>query len=86
MFVIGLIGLVSILLKRYGPEKVLFAMNRMKANTERRLSVAEVLPIDAKRKLMIIRRDDTEHLIILGHEKETVIESGIKKPVGKKKK
>ena len=41
----------------------------------RRMNVVEILPLDARRRLVLVRRDDTEHLILLGHAGETVIES-----------
>lgn len=44
---------------------------------ERRLAVLEVLPLDGKRRLVLLRRDATEHLVLLGHDKDVVIESGI---------
>lgn len=44
---------------------------------ERRLAILEVLPLDGKRRLVLLRRDTTEHLVLLGHDKDVVIESGI---------
>lgn len=44
---------------------------------ERRLAVLEVLPLDGKRRLVLLRRDTTEHLVLLGHDKDVVIEAGI---------
>ena len=44
---------------------------------ERRLAVLEVLPLDGKRRLVLLRRDATEHLVLLGHDKDVVIEAGI---------
>ena len=46
----------------------------------RRLGVIEYLPLVARRKLVIVRRDDREHLILLGVNSETVLESGLKTP------
>lgn len=45
-----------------------------------RLGIVEVQALDARRKLVLIRRDDVEHLVILGVAGETLIESGIKAP------
>jgi flagellar protein FliO/FliZ len=47
------------------------------AGGKRRLAVIEMLPIDGKRRLVLLRRDGTEHLVLLGAESATVIESGI---------
>lgn len=44
---------------------------------ERRLDVVEQMTIDARRKLVIVRRDDVEHLIMTGGPVDVVIETGI---------
>lgn len=44
---------------------------------ERRLNVVESVTIDGKRKLTLIRRDDKEHLLMLGGPVDIVIETGI---------
>jgi len=48
-----------------------------KAGNGRRLAIVEVLGIDGKRRLVLLRRDETEHLVILGPTGETVVETGI---------
>jgi len=50
------------------------------SRSKRRLAVVETVVIDAKRRLVLIRRDDTEHLLLLGPGSETVIETGIAPP------
>lgn len=47
---------------------------------ERRLSLIEVRPLDAKRKLVLLRRDDREHLVLLGATGDLLIESDIPAP------
>jgi flagellar protein FliO/FliZ len=47
------------------------------AGGRRRLKVVEVIPLDHKRRLVLVRRDDREHLLVLGAESETVVEAGI---------
>ncbi|MDB5522839.1 MAG: hypothetical protein JWM58_602 [Rhizobium sp.] len=44
---------------------------------EHRLMVLDAAAIDAKRRLVLIRRDDTEHLIMIGGPTDIVIETGI---------
>jgi flagellar protein FliO/FliZ len=48
---------------------------------KRRLSLVEVLPLDGKSRLAIVRRDEVEHLIVLGPT-TTIIESGFRAPAG----
>ena len=43
----------------------------------RRLGVVEQLQIDAKRQVLIIRRDDVEHVIMTGGGQDVVVETGI---------
>jgi flagellar protein FliO/FliZ len=42
----------------------------------RRLSLVEVMPLDQKRKLVLVRHDETDHLILLGAAHETLLSSG----------
>ena len=43
----------------------------------RRLSVIDHMQVDAKRQLLIIRRDNVEHLILTGGPQDVVVEAGI---------
>jgi flagellar protein FliO/FliZ len=47
------------------------------AKAEKRLDVVEYWNIDARRRLVLIRRDDVEHLIMTGGPVDVVIETGI---------
>jgi flagellar protein FliO/FliZ len=44
---------------------------------EKRLGVVETASVDGRRKLILIRRDDVEHLIMIGGPVDMVIETGI---------
>lgn len=43
-----------------------------------RIAIIEIQHIDHKSKLLLIRRDEIEHLLLVGDGKTLVIESGIK--------
>jgi flagellar protein FliO/FliZ len=43
----------------------------------KRIRIVEQVSIDAKRKLILVRRDDVEHLVMTGGPVDIVIESGI---------
>lgn len=45
---------------------------------EKRLAVVELAPVDAKRTLYLLRRDDVEHLVMIGGPVDVVVETGIK--------
>jgi len=74
-FVLVLIAGLAALVRRSG-----FG-NRLALTTagggERRLALVEVRPLDAKHKLVLLRRDDREHLVLLGTGGDLLIESGI---------
>jgi len=46
----------------------------------RRVQVIEQVQVDAKRKLLVIRRDNVEHLVMTGGPQDVVIETGIAAP------
>ncbi|HPF46264.1 MAG: FliO/MopB family protein [Alphaproteobacteria bacterium] len=76
------LGFVILLLAAfaYGAKKLGFiARVTVDQNNEKkkRLNIVEILPVDAKRRLMLIRRDDKEHLIMLGAERDLLIEQNI---------
>ncbi len=52
---------------------------------KRRLKIVEMMNLDHRRRLFLIRRDDREHLVILGPTGETVVESGIVSPANEDK-
>ncbi|MBY0559180.1 MAG: flagellar biosynthetic protein FliO [Hyphomicrobium sp.] len=50
---------------------------------ERRLDVVDQASVDSRRKLVLIRRDDVEHLVMIGGPVDLVIESGINSSSGR---
>lgn len=76
-FVLGLIWLASWAVKRFGIERNLTGPAGAKG---KRLAVIEVQPLDARRKLVLLRRDTVEHLVILGNSQELLVEAGIAPP------
>jgi flagellar protein FliO/FliZ len=71
LFVVGLIILSAVLLKKL-PHVV------GSPNSSRRLKVIERLRLDAKHQLLLIKRDEVEHLLLLGADQGIIIESHIK--------
>jgi len=76
-FVVALVAILALLavfawlVRRYG------AGGRTMGGGKRRLSIVEVAPIDGKRRLVLLRRDVTEHLVLLGPDGALLVESGI---------
>ncbi|MCB2099441.1 MAG: FliO/MopB family protein [Rhodobacterales bacterium] len=70
-FVLALIGALALVARRMG---LGYAVPRRQGQN-RRLAVVEVMPLDPKRRLVLVRRDGREHLLLLGLGGETVVES-----------
>jgi flagellar protein FliO/FliZ len=75
IFVLALIGAAAFALRAFG---VMTPGNRSKA--ERRMAIVETLMLDPRRRLMIVRRDNVEHLLLLGLSGETIVERAVKVP------
>ena len=73
--VLGMMGGLALILKRLGLGNV-----GVLPADKRRLKIVEILSIDPRRKALILRRDDKEHLVILGVNGETVVETDIERP------
>lgn len=71
LFVLALMGGLALAMRKFSGNHPLTAAGR------RRLKIVEVLPLDARRKAVLLRRDDREHLVILGANSETLVESNI---------
>jgi len=65
----ALIGLAWLAARRYG------LAGLVQGTVTKRLAVVESLMVGPKHKLIIIRRDDREHLVLLGPDGTTLIES-----------
>lgn len=74
VFVLALIGVLAVLARRLGVGGLATTSS---AGRGRRLAVVEVRTLDARRRLVLIRRDDVEHLVILGPSSELLVERGI---------
>lgn len=74
-FILGLIGICAMLARRFG-----LAPGASSHNAQKRLGIVEVRPIDARHRLLLIRRDGKEHLVLVGGDHPLLIESGIDAP------
>jgi flagellar protein FliO/FliZ len=75
-FVLGLIVAAAWGMRRLGYG----AMMPARTGKARRLGVVEVAQIDVRRRLVLIRRDGVEHLVLLGINNDLVLETGIVPP------
>lgn len=78
IFVISLMGCLAYVLKRTGYGQG--GISTLGSKAKKRLKIIEILPLDARRKAVLIQRDDTQHLVLLSASGETVVETNIKAP------
>lgn len=71
--VLSLMGGLALALKRFG-----LAGSPAVPTKKRRLKLIEALPLDSRHRAILIQRDNTQHLVILGPNGETVVETNIK--------
>lgn len=75
IFVLGLILLAGWAARRYG-----LAATPPGARLGKRLSIIDTIALDPRRRLILVRRDDREHLLMLGQNGEQVVEGDIPAP------
>lgn len=73
-FVLALIGVVAVLARRFG---LGYAPRTQGA---RRLAIGEAIALDARHRLVLVRRDEVEHLLVLGPTAVTLVERDIAPP------
>ena len=76
VLVVGLILLLAAAARKLGYGY----QGRQLRGHSRRLTVVESLLSDSRRRLVLVRRDATEHLILLGSGPDLLVETGIVPP------
>ena len=76
IFALGVV-IVAILLVLWLLKLLFKASGNVARGRNRRLAVVDSLALDPKRQLLIVRRDNVEHLILTGGPQDVVVESGI---------
>ncbi|MEO9297490.1 flagellar biosynthetic protein FliO [Devosia alba] len=76
LFALGIV-LVLIVLGVWLLKLLFNVSSKATRGRNRRLAVIESLALDPKRQLLIIRRDNVEHLILTGGPQDVVVETGI---------
>lgn len=71
LLVLALVGFAGLAAKKWGVPGV------ARSSSTRRLSIVETLMIGPRQRLYLIRRDDVEHLIVIGSDGTRVVETGI---------
>lgn len=74
VIVLALIGAVAWLVRRFGAGGLTTSSAR---GRQTRLGVIEATAVDSRRRLVLVRRDNVEHLIMLGGPTDVVVEANI---------
>ena len=76
IIVIGMILGMAFVVKRFGLQNAL----QGQMGRKRRLSTVESANLDGRHRLILLRRDDVEHLVLVGPNTSQIIETGIPAP------
>jgi flagellar protein FliO/FliZ len=73
-FVLGLIGVTAWAVRRFGADRLGTSTAR---GRQPRLAVIDAAAVDGRRRLVLIRRDNVEHLLMIGGPSDVVVELNI---------
>ena len=73
LIVLGLIGAAAWAVRRFGSTRFTGAVR----GRQPRLAVIEYTNVDARRRLLLVRRDNVEHLMMIGGPTDVVVEANI---------
>lgn len=74
VFVLALMGLFALLARRFNNS------NPFTGTNDKRLSIIEQRMLDTKNRLILIKRDNVEHLVIVSNTGSVIVEQGITPP------
>lgn len=74
VLVLGLIAILAWALRRFG------LGGTLRAGSKRRVQIVEATPVGPRHRLLLVRRDRVEHLLLLGPQGDIVVERGIERP------
>jgi flagellar protein FliO/FliZ len=78
VIVLALIGGTAFLVRRFGGERLGASSSR---GRQPRLAVIDAAAVDGRRRLILIRRDNVEHLLMIGGPSDVVVEANIVRAV-----
>jgi hypothetical protein len=77
--VLALIGGTAYVVRRFGGDRLGAATTR---GRQPRLAVVDAAPVDGRRRLLLIRRDNVEHLLMIGGPTDVLVEANILRAAG----
>ncbi|HVZ15105.1 MAG TPA: flagellar biosynthetic protein FliO [Bauldia sp.] len=74
--VLALVALVYWLVRRYAAG----GLGSIGRGRVPRLAIVDAMPVDGRRRLVLVRRDNVEHLVLIGGPADVVVEQNIQRP------
>lgn len=74
--VLGLVAVVYWLVRRYSAA----GLGRIGRGRVPRLAIIDAMSVDGRRKLVLVRRDNVEHLLLIGGPSDVVVEQTVQRP------
>jgi len=74
--ILGLVALIYWLVRRYSAA----GLGRIGRGRVPRLAIIDAMSVDGRRRLVLVRRDSIEHLILIGGPSDLVVEQAIQRP------
>ncbi len=74
--ILALIALVYWLMRRYSAA----GLGKIGRGRVPRLAIVDAMSVDGRRKLVLVRRDNVEHLLLIGGPSDMVVEQTIQRP------
>src|SRR3954452_22220091 len=80
--ILAVLALAALAIRRFTRDRL--AMNRQDRNRARqpRLGIVDVYDLDRQRQLILLQRDNVEHLLLIGGPNDVVIETNIVRVAG----
>jgi hypothetical protein len=79
LVVLALIGLTAWVVRRFGASRL---GGGARGGRQPRLAVIDAASVDGRRRLVLIRRDNIEHLLMIGGPSDVVVEANIVRAAG----
>lgn len=80
--ILGLVALFGVVLRKLTGSRLLVPGQDRGRNRQPRLGVVDIYDLDRQRQLVLLRRDNVEHLLLIGGLNDVVIETNIVRVAG----
>lgn len=77
LFVLGLVGGVALIARHSTGLRARLTAGRGASTRRKRLQVMETAAVDTRRRLVLVRCDDREHLLLIGGQNDLVVDRNV---------